>query len=81
MGVNFRKIDKVGHQCVRRSRREAAILYEKSLNLKTISQGDFGHFRENNQIILSKVAKIALKIVFKLKLFPYKIVVTATWMA
>ena len=27
----------------------------------------------NNQIILSKVAKIALKIVFKLKLFPYKI--------
>ena len=34
-----------------------AILYEKSLNLKTISQGDFGHF-ENNQIILSKVAKL-----------------------
>ena len=33
-------------------------LYEKSLNLKTISQGDFGHFRENNQIILSKVAKL-----------------------
>ena len=29
---------------------------------KTISQGDFGHFRENNQIIVSKVAKIALKI-------------------
>ena len=25
------------------------ILYEKSLNLKTISHGDFGHFRENNQ--------------------------------
>ena len=47
--------------------------YEKSFNLKTISQGDFGHFRENNLIILSKVAKIALKIVFKLKLFPYKI--------
>ena len=38
-----------------------------------MSQGDFGHFRENNRIILSKVAKIALKIVFKLKLFPYKI--------
>jgi len=36
------------------------ILYEKSFNLKTISQGDFGHFRDNNQIILSKVAKIAL---------------------
>jgi len=51
----------------------ARILYEKSFNLKTISQGDFGHFRENNLIFLSKVAKIALKIVFKLKLFPYKI--------
>ena len=38
------------------------ILYEKSFNLKTISQGDFGHFRENNLIILSKVDKIALKI-------------------
>jgi hypothetical protein len=49
------------------------ILYENSFNLKTISQRDFGHFRENNLIILSKVAKIALKIVFKLKLFPYKI--------
>ena len=49
------------------------ILYEKSFNSKKISQGDSGHFRENNQIILSKVAKIALKIVFKLKLFPYKI--------
>ena len=31
-------------------------------DLKTISQGDFGHFRDNNQIILSKVAKIGLKI-------------------
>ena len=30
---------------------------------------------ENNQIILSKVAKIALKIVIKLKLFPYKIAI------
>ena len=39
---------------------KARILYEKSLNLKTISQGDIGHFRENNQIILSKVAKIPL---------------------
>ena len=28
---------------------EYEILYEKSLNLKTISQGDFGHFREKNQ--------------------------------
>ena len=37
------------------------ILYEKSLNVKTISQGDFGHSREKNQIILSKVAKIALR--------------------
>jgi len=52
---------------------DAPILYEKSFNLKTISQGDFGHFREKNQIIISKVAKIALKIVFRLKFFPYKI--------
>jgi len=37
------------------------ILYEKSFNLKTISQGDFGHFGEKNLIILSKVAKIALR--------------------
>jgi hypothetical protein len=37
------------------------ILYEKSFDLKTISQGDFGHVRENNQIILSKVATIALR--------------------
>ena len=35
-----------------------SILYEKSFNLKTLSQGDFGHFRENNQIILSKVATL-----------------------
>jgi hypothetical protein len=41
-----------------------SILYEKSLNLKTISQGDFGHFRENNLIILSNVAKIALRACF-----------------
>ena len=51
----------------------AAILYEKSLNLITISQGDFGHFKENNLIILSKVAKIALRDCFKFKLFSYKI--------
>ena len=38
-----------------------------------MSQGDFGHFRENNLIIISTEAKIALKIVFELKLFPYKI--------
>jgi hypothetical protein len=49
------------------------MLYEKSFNLKTISQDDFGHFRENNLIILSKVAKITLKIVFKLKIFPHEI--------
>ena len=36
-------------------------------------QGEFGHFRENNQTILSKVAKIALKIVFELKRFSHKI--------
>ena len=54
--------------------RGGRILYEKSLNLKTISQGDFGHFRENIQIILSKVAKIAWKIVFKLKQFSHEIV-------
>ena len=49
------------------------ILCENRFNLKTISQGDFGHFGENDQIILSKVAKIALKIFKKLKLFPCKI--------
>jgi len=54
------------------------ILYEKSFNLKTISQGDSGPFRENSLIILSKVAKIASKIVFKLKLFPYKIGVSSS---
>ena len=37
------------------------ILYENSLNLKTISQSDFGHFRENNRIIVSQVAKIDLR--------------------
>jgi len=37
------------------------ILCENSFNLKTISQGDFGHLGENNQIIVSKVAKIALR--------------------
>ena len=52
---------------------DTSILYERSFNLKTISQGDVGHLRENNLIILSKVAKIALKIVFKFKLFSYKI--------
>ena len=36
-------------------------LYVHSFNLKTISQGDVGHFRENNRIIVSKVAKIALR--------------------
>ena len=51
----------------------SGILYEKSFNFKTISQGDFGHFRENNQIILSKVAKISLKIVLKLNRFSHKI--------
>jgi len=55
------------------------ILYEKSFNLKTISEGDFGHFRENNLIILSKVAKIAVKIVFKSKLFLYKIIYVMKW--
>ena len=28
------------------------ILDEKSFNLKTISQGDVGHFRENNERII-----------------------------
>ena len=56
----------------------AAILYEQSFNSKTISQGDFGHFRENNQIVLSKVAKIALKIVLKLKRFSQKITLCQT---
>jgi len=37
------------------------ILCENSFNLKTIAQGDFGQFRENNQIIVSTVAKIALR--------------------
>ena len=40
------------------------IVYEKSFNLNTISQGDFGHFGEKNLIILSKVAKIALRYYF-----------------
>ena len=57
----------------RRETRARELLCEKSLNLKTISQGDFGHFRENHLIIHSKVAKIALKIVFKFKLFSYKL--------
>jgi len=43
------------------------ILDELSLNLKTITQGDLGHFRENNQIILSKAAKIALRDCFKIE--------------
>ena len=37
-----------------------------------IIQGDFGRFRQNNRIILSKVAKIALNIFYKLKVFAYK---------
>ena len=36
-------------------------LIGKEFKFKTISQGDFGHFRENKSIILSKVAKIALR--------------------
>ena len=43
------------------------ILYEKSLNLKTISQGDFGHFSENILILFSRVAKIALRDCFYIK--------------
>ena len=35
----------------------------KEFKFKNNLQGDFGHFRENNQIILSTVAKIAVKIV------------------
>ena len=46
---------------------DALFLYEKSFNLKTISQGDCGHFRENNLIILSKVATIALRDCFQIK--------------
>ena len=42
-------------------RRIMMILCENSFNLKTIAQGDFGQFRENNQIIVSTVAKIALR--------------------
>jgi len=38
-----------------------AILCENNFNLKTISQGGFGNFRDNNLIILSNVAKIALR--------------------
>ena len=49
------------------------ILCEDRFNLKNNLQGDVGHFRENNQIILSKVAKIALKIVLKLERFSHKI--------
>ena len=36
-------------------------------------QGDFGHFRQDNLIILSKVAEIVLNIFYKLKVFAYKI--------
>ena len=53
--------------CAHHARSHVRILYEKSFDLKTISQGDFGHFRENNLIILSKVAKIALRDCFKIK--------------
>ena len=43
--------------------------YVKTVLFQNNLQGDFGHFRENNLIIFSKVAKIALKFVFKLKRF------------
>ena len=43
---------------------DTLILCENLFNSKKL-QGDSGHFRDNNQIILSKVAKIALKIIFK----------------
>ena len=33
----------------------------KEFKFKNNLQGDFGHFRENNQSLLSKVAKIALR--------------------
>ena len=39
----------------------------------------FCHFRENNLINLSKVAKIALKFVFRLKRFLHKILKLACW--
>ena len=54
-----------------------SILFENRLDLKKL-QGDFGHYRENNQSILSKVAKIALNIFYKLKVFAYKIVAPAS---
>ena len=53
---------------VRAHNRLATILCETLFNLKK-NQGDFGHLRENNQIILSKVAKIALRDFFKIKTF------------
>ena len=42
------------------------ILCENSFDFKTISQGDCGHFRDNNLIILSQVAKIALRDCFQI---------------
>ena len=42
-----------------RAYRQTLIIYKKNSRR-------FGHFRENNQIILSKVAKIALNIFYKL---------------
>jgi len=47
------------------------ILCENRFNLKTIFKAILAT-RENNQIILSKVAEIALNIVFKLKRFLHK---------
>ena len=60
----------VGHQAVVGTLPRS--LYEKSFNFLKISQGDFGHFRENNQIILSQEAKIALRDFSKLKRFSHK---------
>ena len=50
-----------------------ARLYVKTFLILKNLQGDFGHFKENTLSILSKVAKIALKIVLKLRGFSHKI--------
>ena len=50
------------HSCLWKSIDWLDLMY-KPFQFKNNLQGDFGHFRENNLIILSKVAKIALECV------------------
>ena len=45
---------------------ECGRAYRQTLIIYKNIQGEFGHFRENSQTILSKVAKFALNIFYKL---------------